>query len=128
MTHGMDRIDSKQSLAILLREYSTEVLAGDRASIEVARTMMQPGAEVFIASRPSGTSDSQIKAASELRHAALSPVPHIVARNIKNLAELDSGPASRRSLLTYALMCGVGASVRALRERPLAAHNMLAQL
>jgi methylenetetrahydrofolate reductase (NADPH) len=29
-----------------------------------------------------------------------------------------AGPASRASLLKYALICGVGASVRALKERP----------
>ena len=35
-----------------------------------------------------------------------------------------AGPASRASLLKYAILCGVGASIRALKERP-AARNML---
>ena len=36
-----------------------------------------------------------------------------------------AGPASRTSLLKYAMICGVGASIRALKERP-AARGMLA--
>jgi methylenetetrahydrofolate reductase (NADPH) len=36
-----------------------------------------------------------------------------------------AGPATRTSLLKYAMICGVGASIRALKERP-AARGMLA--
>jgi methylenetetrahydrofolate reductase (NADPH) len=36
-----------------------------------------------------------------------------------------AGPASRTSLLKYAMICGVGASIRALTERPVA-RGMLA--
>jgi methylenetetrahydrofolate reductase (NADPH) len=36
-----------------------------------------------------------------------------------------AGPSSRASLLKYAMMCGVGASIRALQERP-AARYLLA--
>ena len=73
----------------LLRNYSAEVTSGDRKSIDAAGTMMQPGAEVFIASLPSDTGDKQVLAAAQLKRAGLTPVPHIVARNIKSLADLD---------------------------------------
>jgi methylenetetrahydrofolate reductase (NADPH) len=76
-------------LAGLLRGYSAEVTSGDRKSIDAAITMMQRGAEIFVASLPSDSSDRQILVAAQLKRAGLTPVPHIVARNIKNLGELD---------------------------------------
>jgi methylenetetrahydrofolate reductase (NADPH) len=76
-------------LADLLRNYSAEVTSGDRKSIDAAATMMQPGSEVFIASLPSDTHDRQVLAATRLKNAGLTPVPHVVARNLKNLAEFD---------------------------------------
>jgi methylenetetrahydrofolate reductase (NADPH) len=75
-------------LADLLRGYSAEVTSGDRKSIDAAITMMEPGAEVFIASHDA--SDRQALAAARLKRGGLTPVPHIVARNIKNLHELDA--------------------------------------
>jgi methylenetetrahydrofolate reductase (NADPH) len=80
---------SAVELAGLLRNYSAEVTSGDRKSIDAATTMMQPGSEVFIASLPSDTHERQVLAATRLKDAGLTPVPHVVARNIKNLAELD---------------------------------------
>ncbi|HWJ34214.1 MAG TPA: methylenetetrahydrofolate reductase [Steroidobacteraceae bacterium] len=77
-------------LAELLRNYSAEVTSGDRKSIDAAIGMMRPGSEVFIASLPSDTSDRQVLAAAQLKRAGLTPVPHIVARNIKNVGELDA--------------------------------------
>jgi len=50
---------------------------------------MQPGAEVFIASLPSDGKDRQVFAATQLHRAGLTPVPHIVARNIATLDDLD---------------------------------------
>jgi methylenetetrahydrofolate reductase (NADH) len=37
-----------------------------------------------------------------------------------------AGPASRKTLLRYAMICGVGASLRALKERQSLARNLLA--
>lgn len=73
----------------LLRNYSAEVTSGDRKSIDAAKNMMKPGAEIFIASPPSDPVDRQVAVAAELKRAGLTPVPHVVARNIKNLGELD---------------------------------------
>jgi methylenetetrahydrofolate reductase (NADPH) len=74
----------------LLRDYSAEVTSGDRKSIDAAIASMPPGAEVFIASLPSDSSERQLLAAVRLKRAGLTPVPHVVARNIKNVAELDA--------------------------------------
>jgi len=81
---------SAVALGELLQNYSAEVTSGDRKSIDAAIRMMQPGSEVFIASLPSDPGDRQVSVAAQLRLAGLKPVPHIVARNIKNLGELDA--------------------------------------
>jgi methylenetetrahydrofolate reductase (NADPH) len=77
------------AVAHLLRNYSAEVTSNDQKSISVV-SQMEPGSEVFIASLPSDTCDQQIQAAARIKRAGLTPVPHIVARNIRNCAELDS--------------------------------------
>ena len=80
---------SAAGLADLLRGYSAEVTSGDRKSIDAATRMMEPGAEVFIASHHD-SSDRQVLAAAHLKRAGLTPVPHVIARNIKNLREFDA--------------------------------------
>lgn len=76
-------------MAALLRAYSVEVTVGDRRSIAVAEETLRAGTEVFIASLPRDTTDAQVLAAVRLKRAGLSPVPHIVARNIPSFAALD---------------------------------------
>jgi methylenetetrahydrofolate reductase (NADPH) len=82
--------DLRQVLKELLRDCSAEVTSGDRRSIEVAIASMHPGAEVFIASLPSDSAERQLLAAARLKRAGLTPVPHLVARNMQNLAEFDA--------------------------------------
>jgi methylenetetrahydrofolate reductase (NADPH) len=76
-------------LAALLEGYSAEVTCADRKSIEAAAASMAQGAEVYVASLPSDNEDRTVSVACELMRAGLTPVPHIVARNIKNLRDLD---------------------------------------
>jgi methylenetetrahydrofolate reductase (NADPH) len=76
-------------LADLLRNYSAEVTSGDHKSIDAAIGLMRPGSEVFIASLPSDSGDRQVSVASRLARAGLTPVPHVAARSIKNLRDLD---------------------------------------
>ena len=78
-----------EALAGLLRDYSTEVTARDRRSIEAAQELLPRGAEVFIAAVPGESSDQMIAAAARLRAAGLVPVPHIVARNFAGLKDVD---------------------------------------
>jgi methylenetetrahydrofolate reductase (NADPH) len=77
------------ALAALLGNYSAEVTSGDRKSIDAAKKMMPRGAEVYITSLPSQPLDRQIVVARELRAAGLIPIPHVVARNIRDRNELD---------------------------------------
>ncbi len=78
------------ALAPLLQLFSAEVTCGDRKSIEAAVTAMRPGTEIFIASLPSDTHERQVATAVRLKEAGLTPVPHVVARNIKNAHDLDA--------------------------------------
>jgi methylenetetrahydrofolate reductase (NADPH) len=82
--------DSGRALTDLLRGYSAEVTPGDRKSIIAAKAVLQAGSEVFIASLPTDSSERQLIAAVELRRAGLTPIPHIAARNIANVSELDN--------------------------------------
>jgi methylenetetrahydrofolate reductase (NADPH) len=77
-------------LADLLRNYSAEVTCGDGKSIRAAATLMPSGSEVFVTSLRSDTEDRCVAVATELRHAGLVPVPHVVARNIRSRTDLQS--------------------------------------
>src|SRR5258708_4476000 len=76
-------------LADLLRNYSAEVTSRDHKSIDAAIGLMRPGSEAFIASLPSDSGDRQVSVAARLARAGLTPVPHVAARSIKNLRDLD---------------------------------------
>jgi len=86
----MTRINARQSLSQLLREYSAEVTTPDRKSLDAAALMMRPGARVYIASLPTDLPDAQVPVAASLKQAGLTPVPHIVARNIRSRDALDN--------------------------------------
>ena len=77
-------------LAGLLASYSAEVTARDRKGIEAAPDLMAPGAEVFIAAVPGESPEKIIDAAIQLHRGGLTPMPHIVARNIASRAVLDN--------------------------------------
>jgi methylenetetrahydrofolate reductase (NADPH) len=77
------------TLSAWLSRYSTEILPGHRGSTEIAGALLAPGTEVFVASLPSNSTDQQIDASVRLMQRRLKPIPHIVARNIQNLSELE---------------------------------------
>lgn len=77
------------NLAALLDDYSVEVTSRDAASVAAAATSMRPGTEVFVANLPREGADVLAAAARTLKLAGLSPVPHVVARNIAGPRELD---------------------------------------
>lgn len=83
-------IDARSALAALLRDYSAEVTAPDRKSLDEAADVMRPGSRVYIASLPNDTADRQVAAAAHLSRIGLIPVPHIVARNIKDRPALEN--------------------------------------
>jgi methylenetetrahydrofolate reductase (NADPH) len=87
-TLALDRTAARAALAELLTTYSVEVTTRDRDSIEAAKTLLPPGAEVFIVSLPKDTHDRLVSTAVQLARAGLKPVPHIVARNLTSAAAL----------------------------------------
>ena len=76
------------NLAALLDDYSVEVTSRDAASVAAAAATMRSGTEVFVANLPREGADVLVAAARTLKLAGLSPVPHIVARNIAGPREL----------------------------------------
>lgn len=89
MSTNLDTIGEAGSLADLLQDYSVEVTSRDKKSLEAAPQVLRPGTEVFIASLPGDSMDKLVNAAAGLRKGGLVPVPHIVARNLESLAEMD---------------------------------------
>ena len=81
--------DAKTAMAVLLREYSTEVSPFDRESIAMAPGLLPPGREIFINSPSVEASHRQLHVARFLRRAGMIPVPHIVARDIPDLQALE---------------------------------------
>lgn len=77
------------ALAALLDDYSVEVTSRDAAAVASAAAQMRPGTEVFVANLPKEGADALVAAATVLKRAGLSPVPHVVARNIAGRRELD---------------------------------------
>lgn len=82
-------IRGRRALAGLLGEYSTEVSPRDRGSLEAAVDCLPRGAEVFIPSVAGESAERLIAAAALLRDAGLTPVPHITARSLPDLAAAD---------------------------------------
>jgi methylenetetrahydrofolate reductase (NADPH) len=80
---------AQAALAELLRGYSAEVTTRDGQSMGSAGRFLPSGTEVFIAALPKDKAERQVDAAVHLRAQGLVPVPHIVARNIPDLAAFD---------------------------------------
>jgi methylenetetrahydrofolate reductase (NADPH) len=89
-TTTIDRPAAREALANLLAHYSVEITTRDRASLDAAKRLLPRGTEVFIVSLPKDTMDHPLATAVELASAGLTPVPHIVARNISDIAALDA--------------------------------------
>jgi methylenetetrahydrofolate reductase (NADPH) len=75
--------------AALLQRYSVEVTSHDAAALDFIAGNLPAGAEAFIANLPAEGTDTLVRAAARLRRAGLEPVPHIVARKLRDAAELD---------------------------------------
>ena len=90
MAATIQQLGAPTALADILQNYSVEVTSRDRKSIDAAPELLAPGSEVFIAALPGDSVDSLVNAAAQLRRARLVPVPHIVARNIENVRDLDA--------------------------------------
>jgi methylenetetrahydrofolate reductase (NADPH) len=75
-----------EALALLLDRYSIEATARD---VDAVVDRAPANCEVFVANLPRDGNDVLVAAATRLRKAGLTPVPHIVARKLHDRAELD---------------------------------------
>ncbi len=82
-------LEGNSPLQDLLRRFSVEVLPKDSRGIDAACDLLEPNAEVFVASLPNENADALVAACARLRRGGLIPVPHLAARNIRSLRELD---------------------------------------
>lgn len=73
----------------LLHHVSVEVSPHAHGAANAMRDKFDPGTDVFISFVPSSDYREAVKTAAALRHAGFNPVPHIPARSIANLPELD---------------------------------------
>lgn len=117
-------VDISQLVSDFLFGYTAEVTSGDKKSIAAAQKMMSASAEVFIASLPKSTLDDQVNAAIKLHQSGLTPVPHIVARNINDLSSLSNAldRFTSEAKVTKALILGGD------RDQPLGEFNASLQL
>ena len=92
----------------MIRDFSAEVTAPDRKSLDAAADLLAPGTRVYIASLPTDTLEKLVSAAKHLVDARLVPVPHIVARNLRNRQELDRllGALTQEAGVDRALVLG----------------------
>lgn len=90
MTTMTDQVGAPVALNDILRGYSVELTSRDRKSLELAPELLQPGTEVFVAALPGDSVDAVVAACSQLKKAGLTPVPHVVARNIESVADLKT--------------------------------------
>jgi len=74
----------------ILKNYSVELTARDKKSLDLAKELLEPGTEVFIAALPNDKVDDVVAACARLRQDGLTPVPHVVARNIESEKDLDT--------------------------------------
>ena len=81
--------ETRSAMAAILSGYTAEVTARDRKGLDAAPELMAPGSEVYIAAIPGETVERIVAAAVQLRQNGLTPVPHIVARNLETFAVLD---------------------------------------
>jgi methylenetetrahydrofolate reductase (NADPH) len=70
--------------------YSLEVSARDIPALTAAAPRILPGSTISIPYLPSQDDDARLAAARAVRELGLEPMPHLSARRIASLAELDS--------------------------------------
>jgi methylenetetrahydrofolate reductase (NADPH) len=77
-------------MASLIDHPSLEMTVKDVPVLAAVRQLVTPGTEVSITFLPAEERDARIDAAAAVRHAGMTPVPHIAARRIPSLNELDA--------------------------------------
>jgi methylenetetrahydrofolate reductase (NADPH) len=73
----------------LLKGYTIEITARDRRNIDPIKAVLPKGTEMYIAHAHGGRTDVIVEAAKVMRANGLEPVPHLVARNVQSLQQLE---------------------------------------
>jgi methylenetetrahydrofolate reductase (NADPH) len=77
------------SIAEMLRGYSLEVNPSQSRAVDAATRRLEPGTEVFLTWVPGLNPMDLVAPAATLNRAGLLPVPHIGARHIESVAQLE---------------------------------------
>ncbi|MDE2230367.1 MAG: methylenetetrahydrofolate reductase [Alphaproteobacteria bacterium] len=80
----------KRRIADLLRGISIELSARERDAEQLCRSFLAPGTPLYINFAPNDSYHATIEAASRLKRAGFRPVPHIAARHLTGLTQLDN--------------------------------------
>jgi methylenetetrahydrofolate reductase (NADPH) len=82
------QVTADRELARLVRGYSIEVTTHNRSAVELCRTHVAPGTEVYIAFVPGEFHHAVVATAAKLRAAGFVPVPHVTARSMASFTQL----------------------------------------
>lgn len=83
-----DTNDEIAQIAALLANASIEMTCKDTEVLAEVATLLPAGSDIFIALFPNQTFDELTEAARAVKAAGLTPVPHVPARRIPDLAEV----------------------------------------
>jgi methylenetetrahydrofolate reductase (NADH) len=86
-------VKAESAAVAYFRRYSTEVSPLDDESIATAADILPPGSEVFVNAACVEASQRQLHVARQLRRAGLTPVPHLVARDLEDIQGLQDALA-----------------------------------
>ncbi|MCP3460482.1 hypothetical protein [Bradyrhizobium sp. CCGUVB23] len=73
-----------------LGQYSIEIIPRDTRAAEMARRVLSPGTEIYLASVSGEPQETVIARALELRTSGFVPVPHVVARRYESHNQLET--------------------------------------
>jgi methylenetetrahydrofolate reductase (NADPH) len=101
----------KNPLGSFLRGASIEITGKQIEKLPILQQNLAPGTTVFVALIEAGHLDTQIEACVALRKAGFEPVPHVPARFVKDVGDLDLriGALAQRAGVKTVLALGGGA-------------------
>lgn len=73
----------------LLQSYSLEITAKDVPALEVAREMIPAGTPISVTYLDNENFDARVSASAAVRRMGFVPVPHIAARRLRSVADLN---------------------------------------
>jgi methylenetetrahydrofolate reductase (NADPH) len=73
----------------LLDDWSLEITAKDVDHIEEAAPLLRPGTQISITFLPNQEFEGPVRAAALVRQFGFDPIPHIAARRLRSVAELE---------------------------------------